>query len=113
MAWVVIFERHKHGRDDGYGEMAALMEAKAMASPGYLHHFSLSNDQGHGVTLSYWSSLEDIKAWKRDMDHQVAQKRGQSDWYSDYAVQVAQIAYAYQTSGFSSYAELFKKEEKN
>ncbi len=93
--YAVIFSAQRTGVEDGYGDTAALMEAQAAASPGYLGHHSARGPDGFGITVSYWASEEDIFAWKRRTDHVVAQRRGRMEWYEDYEVRVAKVERVY------------------
>lgn len=53
------------------------------------------SDSNYEVATSYWNKLDDIKAWKQDPDHLVAQTLGQSTWYKAYSVQIAEIVHEY------------------
>ena len=50
---------------------------------------------GFGITNSFWTDSDSIRAWKRDVDHLQAQKQGRTDWYSAYAVRIGRIERAY------------------
>jgi len=93
--YAVIFSARRSAGDDGYGEMAAQMAELAATMPGYLGVESARNENGFGITVSYWESEEAIANWKRNADHLVAQKRGRSVWYEDYDVRVAKVERAY------------------
>lgn len=80
---------------DGYGEMAARMGELAAQQPGYLGVESARGADGLGITVSYWSSLEDIAAWRRQSEHQLARERGRSDWYQHYALRIAKVERSY------------------
>ncbi len=73
----------------GYANMAARMEALAAEQPGYLGIES-ARDQ-LGITVSYWRSVEDARAWKAIAEHQLAQKLGRTRWYRTYRVRVATV----------------------
>jgi heme-degrading monooxygenase HmoA len=51
------------------------------------------------ITISYWDSLEQIRAWKQEAEHRVAQKLGQSRWYKSYQVQIVEILREYSNDG--------------
>ena len=44
-----------------------------------------------GITVSYWRDEAAILAWKRDTEHQRAQRGGQETWYAGYTVRVAKV----------------------
>lgn len=91
----VIFTSLRTGveSDDGYAEMARRMEALVADQPGYLGHESARDDIG--ITVSYWASVEDARAWKQVADHLAAQRLGRSRWYADYRVRIASVHHEY------------------
>ena len=89
----VIFTSLLAGAEDGYGEMAALMETAARDQPGFLGMESAR--EGLGVTVSYWRDAHAISAWKRHLDHLGAQRLGRERWYASYRVRIARVERAY------------------
>jgi heme-degrading monooxygenase HmoA len=87
--YAVIFTSERTNIEEGYEETAELMVELARQQPGYLGHESARS--GLGITVSYWDSLEDIRNWKQQTDHQVAQKKGRSDWYSAYKTRICKV----------------------
>jgi len=95
-SFVVIFVSERTDADqEGYAAMAADMERLARAQPGFLEMHSARGEDGIGITVCYWESEEAIAAWKRDVDHAVAQERGRRDWYTSYAVTIARVERRY------------------
>jgi len=47
------------------------------------------------IAISYWQDQEQIKKWKRDSEHLVAQELGQAIWYKSYKVQIVEILREY------------------
>ncbi|KAF7299839.1 hypothetical protein HMN09_00990800 [Mycena chlorophos] len=104
--YAVIFtsKRVSHP-NDGYPEMAARMDQLAAEQPGYLgvDHAaqplpSELNDVSStisSITVSYWRDEESIQAWKRNVDHLLAQRKGRTGWYLSYEVRVAKVERAY------------------
>jgi heme-degrading monooxygenase HmoA len=76
--YAVIFTSIRTDGDNGYGEIAKHMVELAAKQPGFLGVESAR--QEIGITVSYWSSLEAIKAWKENLDHRQARSRAK-DWY--------------------------------
>ena len=74
---------------EGYSDMANQMLALAAEQTGFLGFESAREDLG--ISVSYWSDLEAIKAWKQQSDHQIAQQKGQEYWYQQYKVRVAKV----------------------
>lgn len=87
--YAVIFTSHRTDGDNGYGEMATKMVDLAAQQPGYLGIESAREDLG--ITVSYWSDLESIKAWKDNIEHQRAQKSGHEKWYSSFKVRISKV----------------------
>jgi heme-degrading monooxygenase HmoA len=67
----------------------------AAQQPGFLGIETVRGADGFGITVSYWSTLEAIAAWKRDTEHQAAQDVGKSLWYSDYQLRISHVQRAY------------------
>ena len=93
--YAVIFTSRRTAGDRGYGDMAGRMVELAAQQPGYLGMDSVREAGGHGITASYWRDEASILAWKRDTEHQQAQRGGQQTWYDDYQVRVARVERAY------------------
>ncbi|TFH85597.1 antibiotic biosynthesis monooxygenase [Billgrantia azerbaijanica] len=87
--YAVIFSNHRTEGDNGYGEMADRMVELASEQPGFLGVESVRD--GLGITVSYWESLEAIKNWKRNSEHQEAQRLGHEKWYSAFKLRVAKV----------------------
>jgi heme-degrading monooxygenase HmoA len=93
--YAVIFTSRRTAGDRGYDAMAERMVALAATQPGFLGVESARGADGLGITVSYWRDEESIRAWKRDTDHQQAQRAGQQTWYADYQVRIARVERAY------------------
>jgi heme-degrading monooxygenase HmoA len=92
----VIFTSIRTDGDNGYARMAARMDELAAEQPGYLGIESAHDDRtGAGITVSYWRTDADARAWKAVADHAEAQRLGREQWYAGYRVRVATVARAY------------------
>ncbi|MBL3558549.1 MULTISPECIES: antibiotic biosynthesis monooxygenase family protein [Marinobacter] len=91
--YAVIFSSHRTDGDNGYAEMAARMAELAAQQPGYLGMESAR--EGLGITVSYWESLEAIRNWKQNAEHQEAQRLGHQQWYSGFRVRIAKVEREY------------------
>lgn len=87
--YAVIFTSIRTEGDDGYSAMAERMEQAAAAQPGFLGMESVRS--GLGITVSYWASLEDIKAWRQHVEHQLAQKLGYQKWYQAFKMRICKV----------------------
>lgn len=87
----MIFSSRLRPDAPGYGEMAARMEELVRRQPGFLGFESARGEGGHGITVSYWSSLDAVRAWKADREHEGAQARGRQEWYEGYRIRIARV----------------------
>ncbi|MCG2581887.1 MAG: antibiotic biosynthesis monooxygenase [Marinobacter sp.] len=91
--YAVIFSSHRTDGDNGYAEMAERMAELAAEQPGYLGMESARENLG--ITVSYWESLEAIRNWKKNAEHQEAQRIGRQQWYSSFRVRIAKVEREY------------------
>ena len=47
------------------------------------------------ITISYWRTEEDVKTWKREVEHLQAQRRGREEWYESFELRVARVERGY------------------
>ena len=87
----MIFTSQRTDVDDGYGAMGDRMVELASQQPGFLGVESVRDAGGLGITVSYWSSLEAIAAWKANAEHRVAQTSGRRKWYAHFETRVAKV----------------------
>ncbi len=93
--YAVIFTAQLRGDAVGYSEMAAKMAVLAARHPGYIGAESTRDNNGLGITVSYWRDARSIADWKQDIDHLAAQKLGKSRWYRQYTLRIAKVERAY------------------
>ncbi|MBA4496566.1 antibiotic biosynthesis monooxygenase family protein [Paenactinomyces guangxiensis] len=89
--YAVIFTSERTEVTKGYEQMAERMLTLASEQPGFLGEESFRDENGFGVTISYWDSLEAIKQWKENSFHQVAQNLGKKEWYKRYKTRVCKV----------------------
>jgi heme-degrading monooxygenase HmoA len=90
--YAVIFSSIRHAGDNGYAAAARTMLELATRQPGFLG-FETAR-QEIGISVSYWTSLEAIKAWKEHPDHRQTQNRAK-DWYQAFRVRVCKVEREY------------------
>ena len=90
--FAVIFTSLRTEGDHGYAEMAERMLKLAAEQPGFLGFESARN--GLGISVSYWSNLEAIAAWKENLEHRHAQGLAR-DWYRAFRVRVCRVEREY------------------
>ncbi|MDR7000140.1 antibiotic biosynthesis monooxygenase [Neobacillus niacini] len=88
--YAVIFASQRTEGDNGYGKMADKMVELASQQKGFLGLES-ARDEGLGITVSYWDSLESIKVWKENSAHKAAQDKGRSEWYKNFALRICRV----------------------
>jgi len=94
--WTVIFSSHRTPHDDEDYEVAAQrMVDLASQQPGFLGVESARDPQGFGLTISYWTNQDAIKAWRDHPEHQAVQAMGRDKWYRKYDVRVAEVKHSY------------------
>jgi heme-degrading monooxygenase HmoA len=93
--WAVIFTSLRENADDGYAEVAARMAELAVEQPGFLGIESSRGADGLGITVSYWSSEDAIRAWKANAEHRIAQRKGREGFYQRWFTRVCKVERAY------------------
>ncbi|OIK16183.1 antibiotic biosynthesis monooxygenase [Bacillus sp. MUM 116] len=88
--YAVIFASQRTDGDKGYGKMADKMVELASQQKGFLGMES-ARDEGLGITVSYWDSLESIKIWKENSAHKAAQEKGKTEWYKNFALRICKV----------------------
>lgn len=93
--YAVIFTSRRTDADDtGYMAAADRMMELAAAMPGFLGVDSARSDIG--ITVSYWSSLDAIAAWRDHPEHVAVRARGRAVWYDRFTVRIATVERAYE-----------------
>ncbi|BDG42192.1 antibiotic biosynthesis monooxygenase [Geobacillus sp. 44B] len=93
--YAVIFTSERTEGDHGYEAMAKQMVELASQQPGFLGVDSVRDENGIGITVSYWDSLEAIQQWKEHAAHQIAQEKGKQQWYRRYSIRVCKVEREY------------------
>lgn len=90
--YAVIFSSIRTEGDNGYAEAAENILALARQQPGFLGYESARNVLG--ISVSYWSSLEAIKAWRNHPSHREVQAKA-DDWYADSRIRICKVERSY------------------
>jgi heme-degrading monooxygenase HmoA len=79
-------------RDDaeanGYGKLAARMEARARQMPGFVDFKTFVASDGERVSLVTFDTVAHHEGWREDPEHRSAQQRGRDDFYLEYTISV-------------------------
>lgn len=95
-AYAVIFPNQRTAEDDeGYAKTAERMVELVCQQPGCLGFDSARDGQGFGITVSYWDSLDSIKAWRDHPEHIAAQLGGREKWYQHYDLHISKIEHSH------------------
>ena len=90
--YAVVFTSQRTAADaDGYAEMSDRMFALAAQQPGYLGVEAVHSEDGLGMTVSYWESLDAIRNWRAQAEHKIAQQQGQATWYEQYKIRICRV----------------------
>jgi heme-degrading monooxygenase HmoA len=94
--YAVIFTSKRTTSDDrGYTAVAQRMVDLGSRYDGFLGIESARGADGLGITVSYWRDEHALIAWKRDTEHQKAQRGGREAWYEAFEVRIAKVERAY------------------
>ena len=92
---VIFSSTRSDAGPDEYAATAARMEELAASQPGYIGIESTRGTDGFGITVSYWRTEDDARAWKLQSEHLLAQTNGRTTWYRRYRVRVATVTREY------------------
>ena len=82
--------------DRAYDRTSDEMVRLAQQQPGYLGFDSVRDATGLGITVSYWTSLEAVAAWRANLEHREAQRAGRAGWYAKFTTRVCKVERAYE-----------------
>jgi len=92
MSWAVIFSSQRTDADPaGYAAAAVRMLDLAAQQPGYVGVEDARDEDGFGITISYWEDLESIGLWREQAEHLMVQQLGRERWYKSYHLRVCRI----------------------
>lgn len=89
--YAVIFTSIRILGDNGYGKVGDEIANIVSKEKGFLGAESISDEDGFGMTISYWDSLESISAWKNNSHHMSAKEMGKKMWYSKYMIRICKV----------------------
>lgn len=86
--YAVIFTSCRTEGDNGYAEAVKHLIELARQQPGFLGNEGARQDIG--ISVSYWESLEAIRAWKEHPEHRKMQKMT-ALWYGESRIRVCKV----------------------
>lgn len=90
--FAVIFTSLRTEGDNGYAEAAERILNIARQQPGFLGYEAARS--GLGISVSYWASLEAIKAWRQHPEHRKVQSMA-DHWYADSRIRICCVERSY------------------
>ena len=107
---VVLFSTE--GRDDvdveDYSRTSARMHELVAQVPGFISYNSYADEDGNGVVIARFESHEAVAAWRKNLEHVEAQRKGRENYYSAYWVQVCDTVREYRFTPEERYARDLK-----
>lgn len=102
---VTIFRnRLRDGVAETYGPLAAEMDRLARSMPGFLEAKTFTADDGERVTIVAFADRASHDAWRTDARHREAQRRGRSELYESYRLQVCRCEERPRSAAFVPFA---------
>lgn len=77
--------------DGAYAETAQAMADLAAQQPGYLGIESVRGADGAGITVSYWTDRNAVRAWRENAEHLAAQRLGRERFYDAFELRIATV----------------------
>jgi heme-degrading monooxygenase HmoA len=92
---ITVFRSRLEVADDTeYCSEAETMESAARQAVGFVAFKSFVADDGERVSVATFASEEAQRAWRDDVRHREAQRRGRAEFYSRYSIQVGVCTHA-------------------
>lgn len=66
------------------------MEARARAMPGFVDFKTFTAPDGERVSIIAFDTFEHHDAWRDDLEHRSAQRRGRQELYAEYSISVCE-----------------------
>ena len=90
--YAVIFTTQRTNAEMAmYGLTSERMIELAQQQPGFLGLESVREENGLGITVTYWRSRDAIAAWEEHAEHRVAQALGRKEFYSWFQLRIAKV----------------------
>jgi len=87
----VIFTSQRTTYNKGYEEFNEQLDKLAREQKGFIKQESTRQENGFGISISYWENEESAKAFKKLPIHIEAQQKGKSIYYQWYDVKICEV----------------------
>src|SRR4051812_25982133 len=84
MIVTVFRSRLLPGVREDYLALVERMNELAASMPGYISHKGFFAEDGERVTIVEFESEEAVRAWRMHPEHIAAQRKGRTEFYSEY-----------------------------
>lgn len=102
---VVLFSTR--GRDDvdvdDHSRTSARMRELVAKVPGFISYNTYEDQTGEGVAIARFESHTALDAWRKNLEHVEAQRKGREEYYDEYWVQVCDSVRDYRFSPSERY----------
>jgi len=71
-----------------FGALHQKMPAIVTTMPGFISVKTFTAEDGEGLALAEFASLDALQAWKEPPEHVAAQQRGREEFFAAYRVQI-------------------------
>ena len=95
MIVTVFRSRLSPGVREEYLALVERMNELAANMPGYISHKGFFAEDGERVTIVEFESEETLRAWRMHPEHMAAQRKGRTDYYSEYRLQTCELLHDY------------------
>jgi heme-degrading monooxygenase HmoA len=92
--YAVIFRATVAQLDNEYFRMGEKMKNLAFSKYGCLDFVSVT-EGNEEIAISYWENEQQIRDWKNDPEHRIAQQAGRDKWYQSYSVEICEVGRSY------------------
>ncbi len=88
--YAVIFKATVAEFDDEYFRVAERLKDLAFRKYGCQDFVSVTEGDEE-IAISYWQTEQQIRDWKNDPEHRLAQQRGREKWYKSFSIEICEI----------------------
>jgi heme-degrading monooxygenase HmoA len=88
--YAVIFKATVAELDDEYLRTAQRLKTLAFDKYGCQDFVSVT-EGNEEIAISYWEAEQQIRDWKNDPEHRLAQRMGRDKWYRSFSVETCEV----------------------
>jgi heme-degrading monooxygenase HmoA len=88
--YAVIFKATVAEFDDEYLRTAQRLKTLAFEKYGCKDFVSVT-EGNEEIAISYWETEQQIRDWKNDPEHRLAQRMGRDTWYRSFSVEICEV----------------------